>query len=208
MSWCLADVIEVHGDPGFRGNASDPWSSGTPVIYPHVDPTAESVLMQEGVERIDVPEVTEGMVPHSAEPGQEPFILPPEKRTEGKPFILPPNQRRPNKPFILPPAEREPGKPFVESPRESRRQPPRVPGEIIEQANTWKPPKFFAPWRRRADRAESTEETPPQPHYGATSPAARPAPSQPGVVPVEYRTKPGSTINNNYPPPPFPTAPH
>ena len=119
MSWCLADIIEVHGDPGFHGSRGDPWSSGTPVIYPHLDPTAEGVMMQEIMETVPTPPTpVDGDTP-GGQPGQKPFILPPEERTEGKPFILPPDEREEGKPFILPPAEREEGKPFLETPRAS-----------------------------------------------------------------------------------------
>lgn len=43
MHWCLADVIEVHGDGGLRGRA-DQWSdSETPTIYPDLTPNAELI---------------------------------------------------------------------------------------------------------------------------------------------------------------------
>lgn len=43
MHWCLADVIEIHGDSGLRGR-SDEWSDGeTITIYPDLTPSAETV---------------------------------------------------------------------------------------------------------------------------------------------------------------------
>jgi len=40
MNWCLADVLEVHGDPFDR-------TGQTPVIYPDLDPTAQSLVPPE-----------------------------------------------------------------------------------------------------------------------------------------------------------------
>lgn len=40
MNWCLADVLEVHGDPFDR-------TGQMPVIYPDLDPTAQSILAPE-----------------------------------------------------------------------------------------------------------------------------------------------------------------
>ncbi|HUT95441.1 MAG TPA: secretin N-terminal domain-containing protein [Thermoguttaceae bacterium] len=37
MNWCLADVLEVHGDPFDR-------TGQTPVIYPDLDPSAQAIL--------------------------------------------------------------------------------------------------------------------------------------------------------------------
>ncbi len=213
MSWCLADVIEVHGDPGFQSNMRDPWSSGTPVIYPHIDPTAEGTMIPPGAGTIVVPQPTESATPRNGQPGQEPFILPPEQRTEGKPFVLPPDQRREGKPFILPPAERKPGKPFIETPRESRRRGPGTPGELLQQAGTWQPPRISAPWQRHAPALDPGSTNPPQPQYGtmtatpaATSPSGA-EPVQSRVVPVQYQKAAGAAVNTNYPPPPFPTSP-
>jgi len=43
MHWCLADVIEIHGDSGLRGR-SDEWSdSETTTIYPDLTPSAETI---------------------------------------------------------------------------------------------------------------------------------------------------------------------
>ena len=47
MSWCLADVVQLHGDPGFGPSRTDSWNDGTPLIYPSVDPTAEGAMPME-----------------------------------------------------------------------------------------------------------------------------------------------------------------
>ncbi|MBM4093858.1 MAG: general secretion pathway protein GspD, partial [Planctomycetes bacterium] len=123
MSWCLADVVNVHGDPGFAASGTDCWGQGTPVIYPHLDPTAEGAVMLDSAEPIPHPSGRSVTLPPQGRSlvlppseGREgaPFILPPEQRTEGKPFVLPPDQHTEGEPFILPPEQRTPGKPFVE----------------------------------------------------------------------------------------------
>ncbi|HND52488.1 MAG TPA: secretin N-terminal domain-containing protein, partial [Pirellulaceae bacterium] len=39
MNWCLADVVNIHGDVGLRGNNCIFCKDSVPVIYPDVDPT-------------------------------------------------------------------------------------------------------------------------------------------------------------------------
>lgn len=39
MSWCLADVVNLHGDVGLRGNNNLFCCDNVPVIYPDLDPT-------------------------------------------------------------------------------------------------------------------------------------------------------------------------
>ena len=43
MHWCLADVIEVHGDGGLRGRADQWTDSETITIYPDLAPSAETI---------------------------------------------------------------------------------------------------------------------------------------------------------------------
>jgi len=71
MNWALADVLEVHGDPFDR-------AGHTPVIYPDLDPTAQSILPPEPTPE-DRPSVPE-------EADQTPFItepLPPAPEQKG-----------------------------------------------------------------------------------------------------------------------------
>ncbi|MHB8861630.1 MAG: type II secretion system protein GspD [Pirellulaceae bacterium] len=134
MSWCLADVVQVHGDPGFGIAASDTWGAGTPMIYPSLDPTAAGMLPFEGAEPVPAP-TGETILKYGpiGDPGK-PFILPPDQRQEGKPFILPPDQRQEGKPFILPPAEQTEGQPFITPPAEQLKAQP-LDGASSSQGN-------------------------------------------------------------------------
>ena len=161
MSWCMGDVIELHGDPGFTGRHSDPWSDGTPMIYPTLDPTAEGVIMPEGIEPVPAPHHFGPSVPHEAIPDDRPFVLPPDQRKEGKPFILPPEEQTEGKPFILPPDQQQEGKPFLETPQGSQRRPQGARIELQQQQQnaSWQPPNLNNPWQ--AHPAGNG------PHYGA-----------------------------------------
>ena len=55
MSWCLADVMQVHGDPGFGMGRSDTWGDGTPLIYPSLDPTAANAVPFDAAEPVPAP---------------------------------------------------------------------------------------------------------------------------------------------------------
>jgi general secretion pathway protein D len=108
MSWCLADVIEVHGDPGFGPGRADSWDSGTPVIFPHEDPTAESILTPMS-EPVPAPQTDPfGNSGTGPQPNNKPWIVPPDQLQEAQPFILPPDQRKEGKPFIDRPAPTPP----------------------------------------------------------------------------------------------------
>jgi type II secretion system protein D len=201
MSWCLADIIDAHGDPGFRGSRGDVWSTGTPVIYPHMDPTGEGVILQEGMEQVPTPPSV--VAPGPGEPGQPPFILPPEERTEGKPFIRPPEERQEGKPFILPPAEREEAKPYLEGePRQSRRGPQPARVQLQEQASRWQPPGMPNPWQPTS--GATTPGSPiPQLQNRAGQQAHVMAPSASGVIPAKYdqHAAPAGPNSGTYNPP-------
>ncbi len=133
MSWCLADVIQVHGDPGFAGSPMDTWNSGTPLIYPSVDPTGEGAVPMETMEPIPMPlDHRPSQRQGASRADERPFVLPPEQRSEGKPFILPPGEQLEGKPFILPPDQQLEGKPFIERQDQTYRS-PRGP------RNAWQP---------------------------------------------------------------------
>jgi type II secretory pathway component GspD/PulD (secretin) len=105
MSWCLADVIEMHGDPGFGPGRADSWDAETPVIFPTIDPTAESIMTPGMAEPVPAPQngsmADPGLPP---QPNNKPWILPPDQVREAQPFILPPDQRKEGQPFIDRPA--------------------------------------------------------------------------------------------------------
>ncbi len=135
MSWCLADVVQLHGDPGFGASRTDSWNDGTPLIYPSVDPTAAGAMPLEGAEAVPCPArpIHHGVRCASTRRNRSSCrrsnvrkasrsSLPPEQRQEGKPFILPPGERQEGKPFILPPDEQKEGKPFIEKQDQSLRR--------------------------------------------------------------------------------------
>ena len=144
MSWCLADVVQLHGDPGFGASRIDTWNEGTPLIYPSVDPTAEGAMRTEGMEAVPVPQGQPIMKYSAPNTHEEPFVLPPDQRREGKPFILPPGEQVPNKPFILPPGDQVPNKPFLERNDQSLRRNPDAHTEL-QPAVGWQAPRLQEP---------------------------------------------------------------
>ncbi len=47
MSWCLADVVDLHGDVGLRSRSEPFYAGESNTIYPHLQPTGEEVLLEE-----------------------------------------------------------------------------------------------------------------------------------------------------------------
>jgi len=43
MSWCLGDVVAIHGDAGLRGRGDDWGDDEVPTIYPDLSPTADQL---------------------------------------------------------------------------------------------------------------------------------------------------------------------
>jgi general secretion pathway protein D len=219
MSWCMADVVDIHGDPGFSGRRSDPWSDGTPMIYPTLDPTAEGVIMPEGIEPVPAPQGYGPGVPHEAKPEEKPFILPPEQRKEGKPFILPPEEQKEGKPFILPPDQQKEGKPFLETPQSSQQRPQGARIELQQQNARWQPPNLRSPWPSTANANSRNSTVTPSAGGNATNVAgpyrypggqipgasspAMPAvdSSSQGVVPAQYQQPYNAPAPAYYPPP-------
>lgn len=155
MSWCLADVVQIHGDPGFGASRIDTWNEGTPLIYPSVDPTAEGAIPMDGSEAVPMPP-GQPIMEYSA-PGAtgKPFVLPPDQRQEGKPFILPPAERQEGKPFVLPEGELPQGRPFIEGQNQSLRQPPAGPLDL-QPANAWRAPPAQEPYQTDATPTPAT----------------------------------------------------
>ncbi len=206
MSWCMADVIDLHGDPGFTGRHKDPWSDGTPMIFPTDDPTAEGFIMPEGAEPVPAPDQFGTAVPHEAAPDGKPFILPPDQREEGKPFILPPEKRKEGKPFVLPPDQQKEGPPFLETPHESRRRPQGARIELQEQqARGWRAPNIANPWPTQTAARDPRQLTPQAP-YGAAAGTPENASTgghDQGVVPAQYQ-QPYNNADPDYYPPTYP----
>ena len=132
MSWCLADVIEMNGDPGFGPGRADSWDAETPVIFPSIDPTAEGVLIPDMAEPVPAPQNGPGVGPDVLpQPNNRPWIVPPDQVQEAEPFILPPDQWQEGKPFIdrppptfPPPTMQPPQDPNLPQNSSSRRQGP------------------------------------------------------------------------------------
>jgi len=143
MSWCLADVVQLHGDPGFGASRTDSWNVGTPLIYPSVDPTAEGAIPMEGMEAVPMP--------------QDPQIYEePTPSTDARPWVVPPDQRKENKSFILPPAEQVPSKPFIEKQGQSAR-PSGADGDV-QTAIGWQAPPIDDPFPAPPTPAAALDE--------------------------------------------------
>ncbi len=199
MSWCLADVMQIHGDPGFRGGHPDAWTDGTPLIYPSVDPTASGAVMPLDAEPVPAP--TGEMLRKYGAPADQgkPFLLPPDAREEGKPFILPPAERQEGRPFIEPMGPAPGGTIPLENSGVSAPQnvPPPAgngPGPSVSAADSPPPgpyPLPPTPWQvwgapaAVARASESVTDEPPR-----TPPLAPPAPSVPGTSPARYVPRP------------------
>ena len=157
MSWCLADVMQLHGDIGVGMGRSATWGDGSPVIYPTVDPTAAGMMTPDSMEQVPAPS-GESMDTYSpAIQDEKPFVMPPDQRREGKPFVLPPDQRHEGKPFVNPPDPQQEGKPFILPPAEATGEQTSLnqaaqPAPIVQgssqparQPAGWQPPDIAAP---------------------------------------------------------------
>lgn len=182
MSWCMADVIEVHGDPGFGAGGSTPWDEGTPVIFPDQDPTGSHATMLGEGEVVPTPRQMSPETPHAAPTDGKPFVLPPDQRTPGKPFLDAPGQVKPTKPFISPPGSNANPDPF------GRRTPTSQSG--IQQGQMYVlPPQNQAP------------PVGPGPYGVVNQPPPQGRPTQYGNVPVRVPTVPVDQQRYPLPPP-------
>jgi type II secretion system protein D len=170
MSWCLADVIDAHGDPGFGPGRADSWDAGTPVIFPSVDPTAESVLTPGAAEPVPAPQIGP-----AADPG-----LPPQPNN--RPWIVPPDQVREAEPFILPPDQRQEGRPFIDRP------PPTYPPRNVNPPGTTYPPQDS----NARGQTPVMVQYPPQPNLYPQGPVL-PAQRDPGTYPTWPQQPPPNT---------------
>ena len=155
------------------------------MIYPHLDPTAEGVII-------------DGMEPVPAPSGRVIIGAPPGAPSETRPWIVPPDQRQEEKPFILPPDERDEGKPFLESPEPSSRRNQGARIELQPQTSGWQPPATPpAPWQVPQGSRASADNSP--------SPAGYPA--QPTGQGIDPRHAPATVIPANYEQPEYYRAP-
>ncbi len=181
MSWCLADVIEMHGDPGFGPGRADSWDAGTPVIFPHEDPTAEMILTPQAGEPVPAPQ---------SDPYGSPSVMP---QSNDKPWILPPDQRQEGQPFVLPPDQVEPGKPFIDRPAPTPQ--PANPIRPQDSTSMRKGPSFVQhpplPGRQPAVQPQPTYYGPALPPWAqGTVPAGEGMPTADGrVVPAQYQQR-------------------
>ena len=81
MSWCMADVVELHGDPGFGVGDKGVFGPG---------PAHE--IVPDGYLQAVPP----------AGPDQRPAVVPDHPRQSPLPFLVPPEQQRQQKPFLEP----------------------------------------------------------------------------------------------------------
>ena len=80
MSWCLADLLEIHGDVGLSGG-NGLWGPPTgPVVYPVIDPTGTMSAPAEAVE--DIP--SRQMLPPQPQPA--PMLPTPSNVQEAQPL--------------------------------------------------------------------------------------------------------------------------
>ena len=84
MSWCLADVMELHGDPSLRGRADEWGDSETRVIYPDLDPSGQMTPMPE-----EAFEGQEIIVPQGTPTPAEPHSSLPPSRIRLQPAMSP-----------------------------------------------------------------------------------------------------------------------
>ena len=82
MSWCLADVVELHGDPGF--NSVDKGVFG---------PGRRSMIVPDGQPNLVSPQT----------PDRRPIIQPQVPASGSQPYLVSPDQLRENRPYLINP---------------------------------------------------------------------------------------------------------
>jgi general secretion pathway protein D len=129
MSWCLADVIKLHGDAGLRGRC-DQWNdSETEVVYPDLQPSRETIPAPAGTPA-DQPETIPA-------PNGSPFA------PEGAVPIVPGANGSPEQSGIVP-GEPPPATSFLPA----KERPPFRPLERLRQQFSKKPANQQAGFRQ------------------------------------------------------------
>jgi hypothetical protein len=104
MSWCLADVIRIHGESGLRGRNADWTDAETTVVYPEFAPEMLNSVIP-GAEEIVTPPPGAGPTP--ALPLTTPPTTPPPGAQLPPPTSVPPVQ--PGTPALRIPMDATPG---------------------------------------------------------------------------------------------------
>jgi hypothetical protein len=185
MSWCLADVIEMHGNVGLSGGYGLWGPADAPTIYPDVDPTGASAGMMMPSSRELGP--TNAPAPSGLRPATPPLPLDP-------PLPQPP-AGQPTPAVPLPPTPSPFSSGSNTSPRRARmtapsNQPPATSAAPAESAN-WNNSRLGQPRVERSDNAtvyysEVKPRFQPQPQ---PQPFVAP-PSQREIEPAYYQTQP------------------
>lgn len=104
MSYCLADVVEMHGDVGLSGGYGLWGPAVGPMIYPDVTPTIDDIEMMHGNEILE----PQPLDPRGLETGVMETPYTPQMAPQGYEYNLPeqspPLQFNPNAPLNLGPA--------------------------------------------------------------------------------------------------------
>ena len=97
MSWCLADVVDIHGDVGLGENGNSRvgcWDCGrTPVVYPDLTPTIDSQIEEFQVPSEFQPPTPTEFLPQPPSPRSSRRVTVPP-RTAAAPSELPSVLRR------------------------------------------------------------------------------------------------------------------
>jgi hypothetical protein len=157
MSWCLADVIKIHGESGLRGRNAEWTDAETTVVYPDFDP-----------------KMLEGTVPGTAEEILGPPANGAAPMTPPPPAAIPPGAIPPGTPRLAPPTSAPPVIPGTSSlriPMESRgvdpppalpaganAKPPRPAGPAV-QGPTLAPQQTGAPLPPRQNNTNSAVQS-------------------------------------------------
>jgi len=202
MSWCLADVINLHGE-GVVGGAAGGWNEswddgGTEVIYPDRQPTAPQLaptpdtLPTPATPQMPIaPPVTD-----QSQSNRNPSGAPLPMAAEGaRPLDAAANGARTSEVRLRPAANGQTGTSVLMHPAASA-EPPRAPGYPIvparyeagphsraSQARYLPPPAAEGPavgWQRRAGNVSDPETRPPDWAHDRY-PEMRRLPSEPAV---------------------------
>jgi hypothetical protein len=128
MSWCLADVIKIHGESGLRGRNAEWTDAETTVVYPDFDPHMLEGAIPGSAEEIVSP--PPGMAPLS------PRTSPPPATPDGTPRLAPPTSPPPVIPgtsSLRIPSQSQGSDPPPALPRAAAAaQPPRPAGPAVQ----------------------------------------------------------------------------
>jgi len=143
MSWCLADVVEMHGDAGVSGGHGLWGPAPSPFLYPDLDPTgSESIPVPDPADfgPTDIPQANPGAAPTS-EPNGEPASQGGSSRRASplrdvRAWLGPPPPREPRSAGAAPRAVRypQPASPRAATSGPQLNMPGTVSGSNAEQA--------------------------------------------------------------------------